>query len=142
MRALSEQLSDLSVRAKKTENVVAATRTKDRERLERRRAKLTSAIAEGKAKAEEQAAAAKGAAAAWWTDARSSMDQRFAEMRAAADERRTERDVKQAERHADAAAEDAAEAIDVALYFLDQAEYAAIDAVLARADADDLVMAS
>jgi hypothetical protein len=50
MRALSEQLGDLSVRAKKTEDVVAATRTKDRERLERRRAKLTSAIAEGKAK--------------------------------------------------------------------------------------------
>jgi hypothetical protein len=142
MKALSDQLSDLSVRARKTEDVVAAARKNDREQLERQRAKLTSAIAEGKAKAEEQAGAAKGAAAAWWTETRSSMDQRFAEMRAAADDRRAERDVKKAERHADLAEDDAADAIDAALYFFDQAEYAVIDAVIARADADDLVAAS
>ena len=42
---------------------------------------------------------------------------------------------------ADAAEEDAAAAIEVAAYFLNVAEYAVIDAALARMAADDLAAA-
>ena len=45
-------------------------------------------------------------------------------------------------RLADAAEEDAAAAVEVAAYFLNVAEYAVIDAVLARMAADDLAQAA
>jgi hypothetical protein len=100
---------------------------------------LKTSIAEGNAKARERAAFAEGKTQQWWNDTRSSVDARFATMRAEADERRTEKDIKKAEHHAEQAEQDAADAIDWAIYVLDQAEYAVIDAVIARADAEDLV---
>ncbi|MDX6249616.1 MAG: hypothetical protein QOF10_2976 [Kribbellaceae bacterium] len=138
MKALSEQLTDLAARSKKTEDVVAAAQEKNRARLESQRNKLKTSIADGNAKARERAASAEGKTQQWWNDTRSSVDARFATMRAEADERRTEKDIKKAEHHAEQAEQDAADAIDWALYVLDQAEYAVIDAVIARADADDL----
>jgi len=45
IKALSEQLSELSVRSKRTEGVIAATREKDRAKLETQRAALRTSIA-------------------------------------------------------------------------------------------------
>jgi hypothetical protein len=140
MKALSDQLTDLAARSKKTEDVVAAAREKNRARLESQRDKLKTSIADGNAKAKERASSAEASTQRWWNDTRSSVDARFATMRAEAGERRTEKDIKKAEHHADQAEQDAADAIDWALYVLDQAEYAVIDAVIARADADDLAL--
>jgi hypothetical protein len=138
MKPLSQQLSELSGRVKKTEDTVAAVREKNRAVLESQRAELTQSIEAGKAKASEQADAAKGQVKGGWVELRQSVERRFAEMRADADERRKERDMKKAERRADDAERDAADAIDLAAYFLDEAEYAVVDATLARADADAL----
>jgi hypothetical protein len=140
MKALSEQLSDLAARSKKTEDVVAAARENNRAKLESQRDRLKNAIADGDAKAQARAAAAETKRQQWWSDTRSSVDARFTAMHAEADLRRTEKDVKKAERHAEQAEQDAADAIDWALFVLDQAEYAAIDAVMARAEADDLAL--
>jgi hypothetical protein len=136
MKALSEQLTDLAARSKTTEDVVAAAQAKNRARLESQRDTLKTTIADGNAKARERAAAAEANTQQWWSDTRSSVDARFATMRAKADERRTEK----AEHHAEQAEQLAAETIDWGLYVLDQAEYAVIDAVIARADADDLAL--
>jgi hypothetical protein len=140
MKALSEQLTDLAARSKNTEDVVAAAREKNRAKLENQRDKLNTSIAAGTAKARERATAEEAKTQQWWNDTRSAVDARFAAMRAEADERRTEKDIKKAERHAEQAERDAADAIDWALYVLDQAEYSVIDAVIARADADDLTL--
>ncbi len=140
MKALSEQLTDLAARSKNTEDVVAAAQEKNRARLESQRDKLKSSIAAGNAQAQERAAADEATTQQWWNDTRSAVDARFAAMRAEADERRTERDIKKAERQAEQAEQDAADAIDWALFVLDQAEYSVIDAVIARADADDLAL--
>jgi hypothetical protein len=142
MKALSEQLTDLAARSKNMEDVVAAAREKDRARLESQRDMLKTSIAAGTAKARKGAAADQAKTQQWWSDTRSSVDARFAAMRAEADERRTEKDIKKAERHAEQAEQDAADTIDWALYVLDQAEYSVIDAVIARADADDLALNS
>ena len=138
-------LNELSDRAKKTEDAVAAVRDKNRAMLESQRADLAKAIDAGKAKATERAEAAKGQAEAAtdkvqapWIELRQAAERRFAEMRADADARRKEHDINKAERRADDAEQDAADAIDLAAYFLDEAEYAVIDATLARADADNL----
>jgi hypothetical protein len=142
MKKLSEQLSDLSDRAKRTEDVIDAARTKDRARIEAQKAALTSSVAAGKARVAEGAGEAKSDVQSKWNDARDSLDARFATIRANAEERRTERDLKRAEHRADAAEQDAADAVDFALYVLDQTEYAILDAAVARADADDLALNS
>jgi hypothetical protein len=127
MKKLSEQLSDLSVRAKKTEDFVASAQQKDVAKIESEKTALA-----------ERAGAKREQATSKWTDARSALDARFATIKANAEERRFEKDVKKAEHRADQAEEDAADAIDFALYVLDQTEYTIADAVIARTDAEDL----
>jgi vacuolar-type H+-ATPase subunit I/STV1 len=138
MKPLSEQLSELSDRAKKAEDFVAVARTKNRAALDSQRESLKSSIGEGKARAEAEGAAAQSKVQSWWDGTRSAVDEQFDTLHARLDERRADRDAKRAEDRADEAEEDAAYAVQFAISTLDQAEYAIADAVLARADADDL----
>jgi phage shock protein A len=149
MKALSEQLSDLSVRAKQTEDAIEATREKNRETREKNRAKLDArrdelkkSIAAERTKAKKRASARVDTAHAQWNDARNSVEQRFAKLKSNAEERHAERNAKHAEKHAERAEEDAADAVEFALYVLDEAEYALIDAAIARSEADELALSS
>lgn len=149
MKALSEQLSDMSVRAKQTEDAVGAmhekdqaTREKNRAKLEAQRDELKKSIVAEREKAKQRASAAADTAHAQWNDTRNSVEKRFATLKSHAEERRAERNVKKAEKHAERAEEDAADAVDFALYVLDEAEYALIDAAIARAHADELALSS
>jgi hypothetical protein len=138
MKPLSEQLSELSDRVKKAEDFVAVARARNRAALDSQREILKSSIGEGKARAEAEAAAAQSKVQSWWDDTRSAVDEQFATLHTRLDERRAERDVKLAAHRADEAEEDAVYAVQFAISMLDQAEYAIADAVIARADADDL----
>jgi hypothetical protein len=136
MKKLSDQLSDLSARAKKTEDVVAAAKDKNRAKLETERTSLKTAVDKQTADLADKADGAKSK----WEQARASVDAHFTAVRADADARHFEKDVKKAERRADQAEDDAADAIEYALYVLDQTDYLISDAVIARADADSLVL--
>jgi hypothetical protein len=136
MEPLSQQLSDLSDRAKTTEETVAAARADDREKLESKRTSLTAAIADRKAKAKEAAESKKEKADGWWNDKRHDAHERMGNLRAKVDERHSEDEAKKAEHRADEAEQDAADALAWAFYAWDRAECAVIDAALARADAD------
>jgi len=138
MEPLSKQLQDLSDHAKKTEDVVDAARNKDRQRLARQKADLAASIAVAGAEASK----ARNKVSTWWADTRASVDGRFAARRAQANERHLEHDLKKAQHQADEAEADAADAVAFALYVLDEAEQAVIDAVIARAAADDLALES
>ena len=138
MKALSEQLSDLSDRVKKAEDFVTIARAKNRAALDSQRDLLKSSIGESKAKAEASAAATQSKVQSWWDDTRSTVDGQFETLRARLDERRAEHDVKEAAQRADDSEEDAVYAVEFAISMLDQAEYAVADAIIARADADDL----
>ena len=140
MKRLSEQLSELSAQAKKAEDVVIAAQMKDRAALHKEREQLKSKISESQARAEAQAAAVLDKTESWWDDTRSAIDTRFANLREKRDEHREERDLKKAEKRADEAEDDAVYAVAFAISVLDQAEYAIADAVIARADADDLAL--
>ena len=142
MKPLSEQLTDLSARAKQTEDFVATAKENNRRQLEADRSDLKAAIDAGKAHAQEDAATVKEETKQAWNEVGSSVDQWLAKVRAAADERRTERNVKRAQRDAEVAEDVAAGAIDLAVYTLDQAEYAVTDAIIARADADQMASTS
>lgn len=138
MKPLSEQLSDLAERAKKSEDFVNGARAKNRAFLDDTRATLKTSIADGNAQLNADAAAVADETRSWWNETRQSIDARIAELRAERDDHRAARTLKRAERHAEDAEQDAAYAVEFALAMVDEAEYAVADAVLARIDADEL----
>jgi hypothetical protein len=137
MKPLSEQLTELAARTKRSEYFVTAARAKDRAYLDDERETLKKSIATGKARMHADASVAQDTTRTWWNDTRQSIDARIAELRAQRDDHRAAHDLKQAQRRADDAEEDAAYAVDFALQMLDEAEYAVADAILARIDADE-----
>jgi hypothetical protein len=137
VKRLSEQLSELSARTKRTEDVIDAARDRNRERLHTQQAALASAVDAQRATLSEQAGHAQANAKSTWQELRSAVDARFATIRANSAQHRANRD--RVERRADAAELDAVDAVEFALYALQEAEYAIVEAAIARADADDLV---
>jgi DNA-binding transcriptional ArsR family regulator len=74
----------------------------------------------------------------WWNETTAAPARPIRELRARSEERQSEHELHRALRIADAAEEDAAVAIEIATHWLNVAEYAVIDATLARLAADDL----
>lgn len=134
MEKLSDQLSQLADRTKQVEDTATAAKAKNRAQLETTKTSLKASLDAVGAKTDEAKTRTQG----WISDVHDSVEQHFADRRAASVEHKAERDLKRAERRADDAEQDAADAIALVLYALDQAEYAVVDAVLARADADEL----
>ncbi|HEY5424414.1 MAG TPA: hypothetical protein VIK05_13120 [Ilumatobacteraceae bacterium] len=140
MKQLSQSLQELAARVKVLEDSATATFQADRAELEKRRHEIDDAI---KTEVGEFDSAVRDAAQAgrtWWNDTKTSMKRPLDEVRARVENRKSEHELHRALRAADAAEEDAAAAIEVADYFLDVAEYAIIDAALARMAADDLAI--
>ena len=140
MKPLSQSLQDLAARVKVLEDSATATFQADRAELEKRRHEIDDAI---KTEVGEFDSAVRDAAQAgrtWWNDTKTSMRRPVDEVRARVENRKSEHELHKALRAAEAAEADAAAAIEVADYFLDVAEYAIIDAALARMAADDLAI--
>ncbi len=138
MKPLSEQLQDLAQRIKKIEDSASAARNKDQAKLKRRLDQLHSDIEATGQSIETSAANAKEDVRSGWADIKRRIDEHLTDARTKFQERKVEWDVNKAERRAKDAEDDAADAIAFAVYVLDQAEYAVVDAALARADADNL----
>jgi len=77
----------------------------------------------------------------WWTNVQRSWNEQMGAMHKDIDEKRAAHDVKTAQRHADSAEEDAAIAIELAYGAVVEAEYAVLDAALARVQADEMAAA-
>jgi len=140
MKPLSQSLQELAARVKVLEDSATATFQADRAELEKRRHEIDDAI---KTEVGEFDSAVRDAAQAgrtWWNDTKTSMKRPLDEVRARVENRKSEHELHRALRAAEAAEQDAAAAIEVADYFLDVAEYAIIDAALARMAADDLAI--
>ena len=140
MKQLSQSLQELAARVKVLEDSATATFQADRAELEKRRHEIDDAI---KTEVGEFDSAVRDAAQAgrtWWNDTKTSMRRPVDEVRARVENRKSEHELHRALRAAEAAEQDAAAAIEVADYFLDVAEYAIIDAALARMAADDLAI--
>jgi hypothetical protein len=136
--ALSDQLTKLAAKAKEAEDRAAAAKTKAKAELE---SDVKQARESAQAQADQLAKSAesdKGSLSAWWRDMQRSWHQHIDAIRRHVEERRAAHDVDAAQRHADSAEEDAAFAIDYAYGTIEEAEYAVLDAILARMDADEL----
>ena len=142
MKPLSQSLEDLAGRVKVLEDSATATFEADRAKLEQRRHEIDDAIKTEVGEFDSAMRQAADAGRAWWSETKASMKAPFDELRARVDKRQSEHEVHRAQRQAVSAEEDAAAAIELASYFLNVAEYAVIDAALARMTADDLAAAA
>jgi hypothetical protein len=136
--ALPNDLIKLAARAQDAETRTADAAGKARTDLER---EVSSARASTEAQAEwlrETAPAYEAKVVQWWTEVRRSWNEHVAKAHEDVDTRRAEHDVKKAKRKADHAEGYAAFAIDLAYSAIVEAEYATLDAVLARFDAEQV----
>jgi hypothetical protein len=138
MKRLSESLQDMAGHVKQFEDSAASTAAANRAELERRRHEIDEALENDRNQFEAAVQEAAAAIRKPWVEARDSISRQLDDTRSRYEERKAEREVKRALRAADAAEEEAAEAVAVAAYCLNVAEYAVIDAALARMIADDL----
>jgi hypothetical protein len=135
---LSDELTKLASRTKEAETRTAAARDEARADLERQ---VESARAAARAQAEklrEGAEEGKAKASGWWTDVQRSWNAQVARAREDVESKKEKHDVHRAEVRADDAESYASFAIDLAYSSVVEAEYAALDAVLARKEADQL----
>jgi hypothetical protein len=136
--ALSDQLTKLAARAKEAEDHAAAAKSKARAQLEQ---DVKTARESAKAQADQlrkTAEANKGQISDWWDGVQKSWNDFIATARQNIGEKRAEHDQNVANRAADNAEDDAAFAIDYAYGAIEEAEYAVLDATLARMDAEAL----
>jgi hypothetical protein len=139
---LSESFATLSKRSKEAEDHVAAARTEAHEQLEARAAKAREAAQKRRDQVRADRAKAHDELASHWAKLRGHVQEQVATMRTKIDEARDDHQVKAAERRAERLESNALEASDFAMYALDEAEAAALEAADARAIADALLSSS
>ena len=139
MQKLSQSLEALSVRVKNLEDSATAAFEADRAKLEQRRREIDTALTADRHEFESAVREAADAGRSWWNETTEALARPIRELRARHEERQSEHELHRAMRFADAAEEDAAVAIEIATHWINIAEYAVIDATLARMAADDLI---
>jgi hypothetical protein len=134
--ALSDDLTKLAARTKEAETRAAAAR-------EEARADLEQDVSSARASAEEQAEElrqgveeGKKGISSFGKDLQRSWNEHVAKIREDMDSKKAEHDVHMAQRRADDAEAYASYSIDFAYSAVVEAEYASLDALLARKEAD------
>jgi hypothetical protein len=135
MKPLSEVLGELAARTKNIEDSATALRDKNRAALQKRRDELDSNIDAGLTSFEAGVTDKKDAAQNWWRELKATSEEKVAALKSQVQERK-------AERSAERADEDAQAAAALAGYYLEVAEWAAVQAALAQAEADEAAGAS
>jgi hypothetical protein len=134
--ALSDQFSNLATQAEQAGQHTAAAETKAKADLEREvDAAQRSAAAEGEALRTKSGAAEKPAGR---DSFERSWNEHLAAVKRGFDQKKAEMDRDSANRHAIGAEEDAQYALDVARAAIQEAEYAVLQSVLTRKEADEL----
>ena len=139
--ALSDQLTGLAARAKEAEDRAAAAQGKAKADLQ---AQVETARASAQAQAQklrESADANKNRLSVWWNDLQRSWNEHVAKIREDIETKRAEHDVDGARRIAEKREDDAAFAVEFAYAATEEAEYAVLEAALARMDADEVATA-
>jgi hypothetical protein len=135
---MAADFSQLTDRVNEAQAEIKATLAKDRDRL---RAQVQQA--QGKAEQQADEIKAKGAqkkadAATGWEGMQDRWREHIAQQHQKAAERKAERDLRKAQKKIEDAEADAEDAIDFAIAAMQEAEYAVLEAALARSDADAL----
>lgn len=136
------RLAELSQKAQDAQRTVAASVAEDRQ-------KLSAAVADAKDRAEQGAQRlqssgqrAKANVTGSWNQVQTSWQDHVGAVRTKLEDRKAERDAKRLGHAADDAEDYAADAIEFAIAAVEEAEYATLDAVLVRVEADEAAEAA
>jgi len=136
--ALSDDLTKLAARAKEAEERFDAAQKAAHDKVEHEVQTARDSLEKQTNQLRKTAETNKGKVAAWWSDVQKSWDEQIASIRRDIESKKSEHDLHAAQRRAIGAEEDASFAIQYAYWAVEQAEYTALDAALARKEADDL----
>ena len=136
--AQSDDLTRLATRAKEAQTRVAEVREGARADLEQNVASARESAQEQGDKLRDEAEKGKAGISGRLSDVQRSWNEHISRVREDLDDKRAKHDVHMAQRRADDAEAYASFAADHAYSAVVEAEYAALDAVLARRDADQM----
>jgi hypothetical protein len=135
--AVSDDLARLSVRAKQAEDRAAAAKAQAHDQLQQAVAEARDSTQQTADKLRAESAAAADRTGAWADNIQRSWDDHLARARERMDARKARHAADRTESDAEDAESYAAYSIDLAYSAIEEAEYAVLDAVLARHDADE-----
>ncbi len=137
----SEQLDKLADRARQSEENIEHAKEEGQAELKARVQRARESSEKHAAEFKSGASGAKAKASQWWTDVQDDWNQHIDKIRRDVDDRKQEHDVKRAEHRAEHREDDAEAAVAFAYAAVEEAEYAVLDAILAREEADELAAA-
>jgi hypothetical protein len=135
VKPLSQQLADLSVRAKNAEEAMAAASKEAHDKIEARREEARSAAAKATEKVKQEIESAHDTAVRNWSAVRAKITADIDSLKAGVAQVKHEADARHAEGHADRLEWEARVAVDYAIASIEQARLAVLDAASARAEA-------
>jgi hypothetical protein len=136
VKPVSEQLSDLSVRAKKAEDDAAAAKSQASAQIQQRQEEIKADAARRKASMDQGISNAQDEVVSTWTGLSTQVQSDVDSLRAKIDFKKYQHDREKAAKAADNAEENANRAINFAFDSIDYAESAVLDAIDARVTAD------
>ncbi len=135
-RPLSQQLADLSVRAKDAEKAIAAAEKEAHDKIEGRKEQARAAAAKATEKVNQEITSAHDTAVRNWTAVRAKVAADIDALKARVTQVKHEAGVRHAENRAERLEWEAGVAIDYAIASVEQAKFAVLDAVSSRVEAE------
>ena len=136
VKPLSEQLADLSVRAKHAEDAFSAAQKEAHDKIEARKQKARAAATTAVEKVDQKIKSAAADDARDWDAVKAKVAADMAALKANVIEARHNHDVKRAERRAERLEWEAGFAIDYAIASVEQANLAVLDAIDGRVEVE------
>jgi ElaB/YqjD/DUF883 family membrane-anchored ribosome-binding protein len=137
MAKLSEQLADLSVRAKNAEDAMAAAQKEAHDKIVARKEQARAAVTTAIETVNQEIKSVGDSATKNWSAVKAKIDADMNALRANVAQVKHDRDVRRAENRADRLEWEAGFAIDYAIASVEQAKLAVLDAIDGRLDAEE-----
>ena len=134
-KPLSEQLADLSARAKSAEDAVAAAKNETHDKIVAQMEQVHKIATAATEKLNQEIKSVKDASDTHWASLQAKVAADADHLKAKMQEGKQKIDAQRAKNYADMMEKRAAAAIDYAISAVEQAKLAALDAVIARLDA-------
>jgi len=135
-KPLSEQLADLSARAKSAEDAAATAKKETHDKIVARREQVHSAAAAATDKVNQEIKSVKDASDTHWVSLRAKVTADADYLKGKMQEGKQKIEAKRAENYAEVMEGRATAAIDYAIASVEQAKLSVLDAIIARLDAD------
>ena len=136
MKPLSEQLANLSVRAKNAEDAAAAAQKEAHDKIVARVAQAQSAAEEAIKKVDQSVKSASDTTSAKWNGLKAKIAADVDDLKSKVAQRKHDSSVKRAANYAQLLDEDASYAIDYAIASIEQAKVAVLDAIVGHIEVE------